>query len=186
NRPGHHRQGADEDEPEPGGRDQRAHAGLLPLQPEGDADPLDQAQDDRQVARVLRNLATADLAFLLDLLQAHEVDRSHQLQNDRGGDVRHDPEREDGNAPQVAARKQVHHAEEVPAQLAPEVFQGVMVDAGNRNVNSGAVDHQHPERKHHSLAEFRDVEQIAYCVDERFEHNKYPTTSFELKMENER
>src|SRR5215475_12684928 len=64
---------------------------------------MNETENHRQVARVLRDFATADLALFLNLLQSHEVYRGHQLQDDRSGDVGHYPEREDGNATQVSA-----------------------------------------------------------------------------------
>jgi len=53
---------------------------------------LHDAQQNRQVARVLRNLAPAELAFLLQALQVRPYNR-HQLQDDRRRNVRHDAQR---------------------------------------------------------------------------------------------
>src|SRR5262245_25607588 len=72
-RPGHQRQRRDEDEPETGAGNQWGVARRLPLQPERNPNALNQAKKDRQVARVLRDLAAANFALLLNLLQPHEI-----------------------------------------------------------------------------------------------------------------
>ena len=68
------------------------------------ADRLREGEADGQVARVLGDARLPDLAFLGELFQ-----RGHrhlqQLQDDRGGDVGHDPEREDRDSREPAARR---------------------------------------------------------------------------------
>ena len=65
---------------------------------------------DRAVARVLRDLPAAELAFLREPLEVRPDDRQ-QLQDDRRADVRHDAEREDRHLRQVLAREHVVQAE---------------------------------------------------------------------------
>ena len=114
---------------EPGVVDQRQAAGdlRLPLEEDRDAERLHDAQEDRAVARVLRDLAAAELAFLRQLLEVRPDDRQ-QLQDDRRADVRHDAEREDRHLRQVPAREHVVEAEHrgsasaAPARRAPPMF----------------------------------------------------------------
>ena len=73
----------------------------------GDADRLQRAQNHGHVAGPLRDLAPAQLAFLLDARQ-RLIDHGQKLEDDRGRDVRHDAQGEDGHAAQVAAAEQVH------------------------------------------------------------------------------
>ena len=82
--------------------DQRQAAGdlRLPLEEDRDAERLHDAQQDRAVARVLRDLAAAQLAFLRQLLEVRP-DHRQQLQDDRRADVRHDAERENRHLRQV-------------------------------------------------------------------------------------
>jgi hypothetical protein len=67
------------------------------------------ARRDGEVARVLRDLGLAGLALLLQLLEPRDH-HDEQLQDDRGRDVRHDPEREHRQLQQRAAAEQVHQA----------------------------------------------------------------------------
>ena len=137
--------------PAPG---QRAGGRGLPLQPERDSDALNQAKDDRQIARVLCDLAAADL--LLPELSSAPVDRGHQLQDDRGGDVGHDAEREDGDAPQSAApenRSNTRTSHLTAPRAAPEP----PVHARHRNVNSGR-GYQNPEQN--ALAKVRTLNKL--------------------------
>ena len=76
--------------------DQRQPAGDLglALEEDRDAERLHDAQHDRPVARMLRDLAAAELAFLRQLLEVRPHHRQ-QLQDDRRADVGHDAQRED-------------------------------------------------------------------------------------------
>src|SRR5882762_9819187 len=93
-------QGQDRHEHETGSSvvDQRARV----LQRGGDGGGLDNAQHNRQIARVLRNLPPAQLTLFLQLFEVWEH-HGHQLQDDRRGDVRHDAQRENRQLAQVAA-----------------------------------------------------------------------------------
>ena len=86
------------------------------------ADRLGEREADGQVARVLRDLLLADLALLAELVQRGHHDLQ-QLQDDRRRDVGHDPEREDREALQRAAREEVQEAEHVrAAEVAREML----------------------------------------------------------------
>ena len=98
----------DHDQDHPAGvRLQRA----LALEEERVAERLRRGERDGQVARVLVDLGVARLALLLQLLEPRDDDRQ-QLEDDRGRDVRHDPEREERELRERAAREQVQQAED--------------------------------------------------------------------------
>ena len=106
------------------------------------ADRLGRREHDGQVARVLVDLGVAGLAFLLHLLQPRDDDR-HQLEDDRGRDVRHDPEREHGEARQRAAREEVQQPEDRAAAGREVALDLVGVDARRGHPRPEAVDEQH-------------------------------------------
>ena len=76
-----------------------------------DTERLQNRKDDGQVAGPLGDLAPPELAFLLQFFERGHHD-GHQLQDDRRRDVRHDAEREDRQAADIAAREQVEEAED--------------------------------------------------------------------------
>ena len=119
------------------------HAGaagrLDGLETGGDEEALHERERDRPVARVLRDLAPPDLAFLGELLEVRDH-HGEELQDDARADVRHDAEREDREALQRAAREQVHQAEKVAAGVGEELREGLTVDARRRYVAAQAVD----------------------------------------------
>src|SRR5207342_1006734 len=78
------------------------------------AEGLPEGEPDGEVARVLGDLLLADLAFFLQLLQRGH-DHGQQLQDDRGGDVGHDPQREKRQAGEASTREEVKEAEDVGA-----------------------------------------------------------------------
>ena len=84
------------------------------LQADGDAVGLHRGQPDGAVAGVLVDDLAARLAFLLQRFQLGK-DRRHQLDDDRGGDVGHDAEREDRHAADRAAGQDVEHVEQAAA-----------------------------------------------------------------------
>ena len=97
------------------------------------AERLHERQHQRQVARVLGDLAAAELAFLRDPLEIRPHDRQ-QLQDDRRADVRHHAEREDRHARQVAAGEHVVEAEHRVVRLIGEQRQRFLVHARRRDV----------------------------------------------------
>ena len=94
--------------PKPGLMTMPALHGLQALR---DTEGLHQRQDDGQIAGPLGDLAPAQFAFLLQFLERRDHHRQ-QLQNDRRRDVRHDAQREDRQAADVAAGEQVEEAED--------------------------------------------------------------------------
>ena len=124
------------------------------------AEGLAEGQADGQVARVLGDLLLADLAFFLELLQRGDDD-GQQLQDDRGGDVGHDPQREEREAREAAAREEVEEAEDVgAAEVALQFLDGVDVDARRRDVGAQPVEQQHRRGEGEFLANVGDAESV--------------------------
>ena len=103
------------------------------------------AEADGEVARVLRDPGLPDLALLRELLERRHDDLQ-QLQDDRGRDVGHDPQREDRELPQRAAREQVEEAED-PRGAGDRVRQlliaALALTPGAVEVRAEAVQHEH-------------------------------------------
>ena len=128
------------------------------LEEEDVADRLREGQADREVARVLRDARLADLALLLELLQRGD-DHREQLQDDARRDVGHDPEREERDAAQPAARERVQQVEDAsPAERLLGVLDRLDVDAGNRDMGADAVERKQQRREGELLADLRDGE----------------------------
>ncbi len=127
-----------QDEARTGMEYQRLATVALRLQGGGDGRRLNDAEHDRQIARVLRDLAAAEFAFFLQFFEIREHHR-HQLQDDRRRDVRHDAEREDREATQVAAAEQIENAQERARTLLENGFQHAPVDAWRGNVRADAI-----------------------------------------------
>ena len=101
-----------------------------------------------------------DLAFFGELLQRWHR-HLQQLQDDRGRDVGHDPQREDRQFRESSAREQVQQAEDVGApELLLDVVDGAEVDARHRHVGAEAVDQQHRRREADLLPDIGDLEGV--------------------------
>ena len=96
-------------------------------------------EDDREVARVLVDLGVARLALLLQLAEPRDDD-GHQLEDDRRRDVRHDPEREEGELRERASGEEVEQAEDRAAPAREVVLDRLRVDARRRDPRSEPVD----------------------------------------------
>jgi hypothetical protein len=121
-----------------------------------DAERLEQGQTQRAVARVLRDLAAAGLAFLLQLLEGRKH-VGHQLHDDRRRDVRHDPQREHGEARQRPAREHVEQAQNAALLALEERCQLVRVDTRHRNVRANPVDHEREQQKDEPTTEVAEL-----------------------------
>jgi hypothetical protein len=129
-------------------------------------DRLGERQRHRQVARVLGDLLLSDLALLLQALQRGH-DHRQQLQDDRGRDVGHDPQREQRQPLEAAAREDVEEAEDVRAVEARlDRLDRVEVDARRRDVGPEPVERQHRQRKRDLSPDLRDRER----VEDRLKH----------------
>jgi len=115
---------------------------------------------DREETGPLVHLAAAALTFLLHFLEIRDH-HAHELNDDRGGDVRHDSERENGGVAKCTAREDVQQAQKpVAFQLAGirrPLAQGVGVDARNHDETAQAIDQQQPDRVQHTLAQLLDL-----------------------------
>ena len=121
---------------------------------------LGEREDDGEVARVLRDLLLADLALLLEALERRH-DHRQQLQDDRGRDVGHDPQREQRQPREAPAREQVEEAEDVgPGEVVLQRLDRVDVDARGRDVGAEAVERQHRRREQQLAADLRDREGV--------------------------
>src|SRR5690606_36767699 len=110
------------------------------------ADRLNDGQHQGAIAGVLTDLATACLAFFLQLLQLW-ADRGHELHDDRCRDVRHDPQREDAHPLQRTAGEHVEQAKDGPFVLTEQLGQPVGVDPRHRDVSANAIDDDRHEQK---------------------------------------
>src|ERR1044072_1676645 len=115
-----------------------------PLEEEDVADRLGEREADGEIARVLGDARLADLALLLQLLERRHDDRQ-ELQDDRGGDVRHDPEREQRDARQAAAAERVQQLQDSAVALvaALDLLDRVRVDARHGDEGPQPVERQH-------------------------------------------
>jgi hypothetical protein len=133
-----------------GGHEQELRARVdhdaLVLERDGRAGALERRKGDRAVARVLRELAAARLAFLAQRLQARH-DHAHHLHDDRRGDVGHDAHGEDRQPLQRAAREHVEHAQDGALLVLEEPRERHRVDARHRDERADAVNHQRADEE---------------------------------------
>ena len=146
------------------------HAGpcgvLEALEEEDVAQRLAERERDGEVAGVLRDLLLADLALLLQALEGWH-DHRQELQDDRSRDVGHDPQREQGQAREAAAREEVQEAEDVVrGEVVLDVLDGRRVDAGRRDVGTEPVERQDRRGEQQLLADVLDAE----GVEDRLKH----------------
>ena len=115
---------------------------------------------DRQEPRPLVHLAAAALTFLLHFLEIRNH-HAHELDDDRGGDVRHDSECKDRGVAKCTAREDVQQTQKpVALQLAGirrPLAQGVGVDARNHYETTQAVDQEQADRVQYTFAELLDL-----------------------------
>src|SRR5713101_2962755 len=128
---------------------------------------LNDAQHDGQVACVLRDFASPELAFFLEALEVREH-HGHQLQDDRGGDVRHDAERENRHAAEVAAAEEIEDAQHRAGRLVKQLIQHGGIDAGDRNVRTNAVDRQQRQREQNAVPQVLNAEHVFHGFEESF------------------
>jgi hypothetical protein len=139
---------------------------------ERDANRLHRGQNHGHIAGPLRDLAPPQFAFLLDARQ-RLINHGEQLEDDRGRDVGHDAQGEDGHAAQVAAAKQVHQAQGRAALLVEEPLQHLGVNARRGNPRSQAIDSQNAQHEEHPLAQIGNPENIGELL-KHFSHCYYP------------
>ncbi len=106
---------------------------------------MNEGDQQTSVAGVLGDLAAAGFAFLAQLLQAR-IHHGHEIHDDAGGDIGHHTKGKDTHPLQGAAGKHVEQVEDAALLLIEQRRQAVRVDAGYRDMSTGAV---HEERKKH-------------------------------------
>ena len=107
-------------------------------------------------------------AFLQEAKEIKDLCAKYQvpfvLDDDRGGDVRHDSERENSGVAERTAGEDVQQTQKsVAFQLAGirrTLAQGVGVDARNHDETTQAVDQQKPDRVNDTLAKLLDLVDI--------------------------
>jgi len=139
------------------------HVGAL--QRRGDGGGLDDAQQNRQIPGVLRNFAAPEFALFLQLLEVGEH-HGHQLQDNGCRDIRHDAQRENCQAAEVAAAEQVKNTQDRALPLLKEALQHTRIDARRGNVRTDAVDREQRQGEQHPIPQIGDAEEISECFDE--------------------
>src|SRR5262249_32500341 len=137
--------------------------GGLALEEDRETERLAQAEHDRPVAGVLRDLAAPQLALLRQPLEVRPDD-GEQLQDDRRADVGHDAQREDRHARQVLPGEHVVETEHGALHLPRELGQRGDVHTRHRDVVAEAVHRQHPQREQHAVPQIGDREDVLQAV----------------------
>ena len=120
------------------------------------------ARPKREIAGVLGDLGGAGLAFLLQGLQARDH-HGQQLQDDAGGDVGHDAEREDRQLQQRAAGEQVDQAVDAGVVGPVDALLDLdVVDAGRRDGRPEPEEHDDEQHEQQLAAQVR----CSKCIDE--------------------
>ena len=143
--------GANAEEPARLHHDGRAAAKML--QADGDAISLHDGERDGEITGVLVENLAARLAFLLQGFEFGENGR-HQLDDDRGRDVRHDAEGEDRHAVHGAAGQGVENVEQAAALLRDLGRQRRRIDARHRDIGADARHDQRAKREEDAAAQF--------------------------------
>ncbi len=132
-----------------------------------DDEGLQKRDADGQIARVLRDLLLP--VFLVAESGQAGNDRAHQLHDDRGADVGHDAQREDGALEHRAAGEHVVEPDEALARLGKaldEVRENRRIQSRKRKIAADSGDEQQTERDDDAIPEFRNLP----AIDERGKH----------------
>jgi hypothetical protein len=81
------------------------------------------------------------------------MERGGELYHDRGGNVRHDPERDQAHALEAAAGESVEQVEDAAARLVIERLQDRRIDAGQRHEAHETEHDQRADREPDALLE---------------------------------
>src|SRR5580698_6654863 len=137
------------------------------LQRGGDRKRLDDAQDDGQITRVLRDLAPSQLAFFLQALEVRK-NHLHQLQDDGGGDVGHDAQSENRELAETAAAEKIEDAKNRALGLLEHFREHGGVDAWRGNVRADTVHGEQRQREQDAVPQVRNAEHVLESFDESF------------------
>src|SRR5216683_2935718 len=102
------------------------------------------------------------------VLEPFEVRKNdgHQLQDDRGSDVRHDAEGEDREAAEVAAAEEIEETQNRSRRLCKEPLQFRDVDPRRPDVRANAIHRQEGQREQYAIPQVFDAEHVLHCFDE--------------------
>ncbi len=135
------------------------------LKTHSNACALNDRQYDGSVPRILGNLLFPSLALLGKLLYGFK-NNCKKLKDNRGADIRHDPESKNRHTLQGATGKGTDQPEKSPLGSLEKTGQNLAVDTGGRNMTPDTVNHQHTERKKNASAKFGDTEYISQARDQ--------------------
>ena len=145
-----------------------AEAAATVVEEVGQTGGLQDREADRDVAGPLRDLALTDRTLVLPLLELRDH-HAEDLHDDRGRDVRHDAEGEDGEVGQCAAREQLQEGEDaagIGARL--ELLERSHVDARCGQMSAETVERDHQQGEQHLVAKVRDLEDVLQVGDHRW------------------
>ncbi len=108
------------------------------------------------VAGVLAYFAPPGFAFLIKFVEIGPAD-FEEIEDDGDRDIGHDAKREDREALQRTARKQVNPSEQRARSRIEERGERLPVDPGRRNRNPDSIHGQHRGREEQPPAQFRDT-----------------------------
>ena len=105
---------------------------------------LQRRDSDRAVARELRDATSPLFALPLQLLEVRHHG-SHQLNDDRRRDIRHNPKGKDARLAEGAPDEHVEEAEDATtALLVVDLGERLCVHPGKRHERPKAIHHQEP------------------------------------------
>src|SRR6185437_9139926 len=138
---------------------------IFMLQRHGDCQRLKDAQNNRQIASVLRDSLAAEVALFFQALQIRPHDH-HQLQDDGGSDVRHDAQRENRQPAKVAAAEEVNDSENRIAVLLKQLQEQHAIDSRRGDERAQAVNRQNHQREETPVAQVRSEDNIPKSLDQ--------------------
>ena len=116
------------------------------LKPDRNAVGLEDRNRDCQIARVLIELLSPRLAFLLEGFPSGNRG-GHQLHNDARADIGHDVERKHSHAPKRTAREHVEHAKNAAAMLGKDFAHHRRIYARHGDIGAKTIDDQRAKRE---------------------------------------
>ena len=128
---------------------------------DADAPPLEGRNDHGPVPGELIQFLAPLLPLLRELLEIRD-NRTEELQDDGGADVRHDAEGKDRRVAERASDEQIVQSEEGIGRLIRfRLRQQACIDARQRHMGADADDDQEQRREQKPRAEFLDLEYVA-------------------------
>ena len=129
---------------------------------------LQNAQEDSQITRVLRQLRLAGLPLLVEVIESRNHD-PQQLDDDRRGDVGHDAQREDRQLQERSTREQVDEVEQRRLRLLRHAgLNGLRVHAGRRNERAQPERGHDEQGKEQLPTQVGGTERLGECTEQGF------------------